>query len=128
MAKQEPAKTTAAPSAATPTTAAAKARKARKPVDPNETPDVRFKRLGQKRLTTAVKVIKGIAQLGKVRASKDAQGNWKRSEKTGLTSGYAFSDAQAAKILETLNDAVAEVKRAFAPRTAGAKSQEVIEL
>jgi hypothetical protein len=65
---------------ATTASAPARARKARKPVDKNETPDARFRRIGSKRLTRAVNVMKGIAQLGKSRGRKDDNGNWKRNE------------------------------------------------
>ncbi len=115
----------AAPTAAT--TAASKARKARKPVDKNETPDARFRRLGSKRLTRAVAVMKGLEQLGRSRAKKDDNGNWKRNEEGG-TSGYAYTPEQAEKIISILTDAVAGVKRALAPRQAMKAGQELIDL
>jgi hypothetical protein len=120
--EKTPTKAPAATPAATP-----KARKARKPVDPNETPDARFRRIGSKRLTRAVNTMRGIAQLGKSRARKDDNGNWKRNE-DGSTSGYAYTPEQAEKIVQVLTDAVADVKRALAPRQAMKAGQELIEL
>ena len=113
--------------ATSPATAPAKARKARKPVDPNETPDARFRRLASKRLTRAVRAIKQLEQFGKAQRQRDENGNWKRG-KDGTTSGYAFTAEQAEKIVQFLTDATANVKRALAPRQAMKASQELIDL
>jgi len=123
--KKSPA--TAPVSAATAPAAASKAKKARKPVDPNETPDARFRRLGSKRLTRVVSAMKGLEQLGKSRGRKDDAGNWKRN-KDGSTYGYAFTDKQADTIVQHLTDAVANVKRALAPRSANKATLELIDL
>lgn len=118
---------TASASATTPASAPAKARKARKPVDPNETPDARFMRIGRKRVTVAVKAIARVAQLGKSKARKDGNGAWKRN-KDGSTSGYAYTDVQADKLIQYLTDAVAATKTALAPRQAMKAGQELLDL
>ena len=120
--KKAPAPATSAPVAAT-----TKARKARKPVDPNESPDARFMRIGRKRVTVAVKAISRVAQLGKSKARKDGNGAWKRN-KDGSTSGYAYTDVQADKLIQYLTDAVAAAKTALAPRQAMKAGQELLDL
>jgi hypothetical protein len=116
-----------APATSAPASAPAKARKARKPVDPNETPDARFMRIGRKRVTVAVKSIQRVAQLGKSKARKDGNGNWRRN-KDGSTSGYAYTEAQADKLIQYLTDAVAAAKTALAPRQAMKAGQELLDL
>lgn len=120
---KKPAPTTAS----APATAPAKVKKARKPVDANETPDARFMRIGRKRVTVAVKAIARVAQLGKSKGRKDDNGAWKRN-KDGSTSGYAYTDVQAEKLIQYLTDAVAEAKRALAPRQAMKAGLELLDL
>ena len=108
-------------------TAPAKVKKARKPVDPNETPDARFMRIGRKRVTVAVKAIARVAQLGKSKGRKDDNGVWKRNQ-DGTTSGYAYTPQQAEKLIQYLTDAVAAAKAALAPRQPMKAGQEMLEL
>ena len=67
-----------------------KPRKKKEAVDPNETPENRFKRLGVMRVQTAVVAIERVGKL------------------TGR--GYASTPEQRAKILAALNGALANVK------------------
>jgi len=119
--KKAPAPTASAP------VAASKARKDRKPVDANESADARFMRIGRKRVTVAVKAISRVAQLGKSKGRKDGNGAWKRN-KDGSTSGYAYTDVQADKLIQYLTDAVAAAKIALAPRQAMKAGQELLDL
>ena len=71
------------------------ARKGRSPVDPNETPEAKFIRLAQKRMTRALAMIRYVGNLANRRQ-------------------YTYTDGQSAKIVNTLIDAVATVKQKFA--------------
>lgn len=73
---------------------AKKERKARTPVDPNETKAQKFVRLGTKRVNKAVKSVKQLAQLA--------------------GSGYDSTPEQRKKITDALDGAVKLVKDRFA--------------
>jgi len=125
--KKVPTSTVAAAAAAGFHGAVKAPRKVRKPIDPNETPDARFLRIGRKRVTVAVKAIARVAQLGKSKARKDGNGAWKRN-KDGSTSGYAYTPEQAEKLIQYLTDAVSSAKTALAPRQAMKAGQELLDL
>jgi hypothetical protein len=69
-------------------------RKARKPVDPNETPAQRFVRLANRRVGKALNVLGHIASLGNRRQ-------------------YEYSQEQVAKIKAALTAAVGKINSAF---------------
>ena len=75
----------------TPATTPTKKRRAA--VDPNETKEGKFKRLGSVRVGDALKKVRSIANLS--------------------GGGYAYSKAQAAQIINDLEKAVSYVKKSF---------------
>lgn len=71
-------------------------KRGRKPVDPSETPEQKFQRLAKHRVTRAIKVIRGLGNLG--------------------GAGYKSTEAQREKIREALDSeleaAMARMERA----------------
>src|SRR6516225_10453332 len=74
-------------------------RKPRVPIDPDETKAQRFKRVGNRRLTNALRTISHVARLGN-------------------TLNYEYTPDQANKVLITLQEAVNRVKYAFSGQVA----------
>jgi hypothetical protein len=84
----------------------AKARKPRKPVDPNETKQQRFVRLANHRVTRALKLMGHIRNLS-------------------TRGSYEYTPDQAAKIVHALKTSVAIVEEAFAGRAEQAQGFSV---
>jgi len=81
-------------------------KRGRNPVDPNETPAQRFRRLGGKRMNKALKAIGYVASLGNKRQ-------------------YEYTDEQRNKIIAALVDAVDNVRQRLTDKQSAAESFSV---
>lgn len=81
-------------------------KRGRKPVDPNESKAVRFKRLAGSRMAIALKVLKGL-------------------EACSNAAVYEYTDAQVQKMVQALENATNRIRKAYAqgsPTSNGSRS------